>query len=153
MPRKKRITKKLLFTKTVEIMQPLLGLSDWKLTIRFTKRIKHTADCEAYPEYKEAIIRMNALKLPVLSQWDIVATACHEMMHCIVWPYSEFANDLCKKDTVKLEVSRKLEEGLVTNLEKIMMQSVVNAVVEVLDEQKYTGIDLTFTELQVRHTD
>lgn len=151
MPRKKRITKKVLFVKTIEIIQPLLNLSDWKIIIRFSNRMRDTADCEASPEYKEALIRINTKQLKLLQYEEVVATAIHEMMHCVVWSLAEWAEDLCKKDASKLEMTRKLEEGLVTHLEKVMMNTITEYIQDELTDEGYSNVDMVFTEVEVVH--
>jgi hypothetical protein len=151
MARKKRITKKILFAKTVEILQPWLKLNDWKIIVRFSSRMKMAADCEASPEYKEAMIRANLKVLKELSYYEIISMAVHEMCHCLVWPLAEWTEDLCHRDGDKLEMTRKIEEGLVTNLEKILTDMAVDIIQSALDEENYSTLDLTFKELQVYH--
>jgi len=151
MARKKRITKKILFVKTVEILQPWLKLSDWKIIVRFSPRMKMAADCEASPEYKEALIRANSQVLKELSSYEIISMAVHEMCHCLVWPLAEWTEDLCHRDADKLEMTRKIEEGLVTNLEKILTDMAVDIIQSALDEENYSPLDLTFKELHVYH--
>lgn len=151
MLRKKRITKKVLFVKTIEIIQPLLNLSDWKITIRFSNRMRDAADCEASPEYKDALIRMNTKQLKQLEYQEVIATAIHEMMHCLVWPLATWTEDLCKRDESKLEMTRKLEEGLVTNLEKVLMNTASDYLQKQLNIEGYSNIDMVFTELEVLH--
>lgn len=150
MPRKKRITKKVLFAKTVQIMQPLLGLQDWKLIVRYSTRMRDTADCEASPEYKEAIIRINLNDLKGLGYNDIVATAIHEMMHCIVWPLAAWAETLSRTDR-DMKICEDTEETLVTNLEKIIVPLASEVIQAELKTQGYLNIDLEFIQLDVAH--
>lgn len=150
MPRKKRITKKVLFAKTVEIMQPLLGLQDWKLIVRYSTRMRDTADCEASPEYKEALIRINTSHLKSLNYNEIVATAIHEMMHCVVWPLAAWAENLTKTEQ-QLSICEIHEETLVTNLEKIIVPLASDVIQAELKSQGYSNIDLEFIQLDVAH--
>lgn len=153
MARKKRITKKVLFQKTVEVMQPIMNLSDWKLVVTFShsKRMRDTANCSASPEYKLAKIRMNYNELAQLSHNEIVSTAVHEMIHCVLWDLGEWAHRLSKKDTQKIEVTRKYEEGTVTAFEKILVPLVTDQLNDALKSQGYYGVDLTFTDFEVQH--
>ena len=153
MPRKKRITKKVLFQKTVEIMQPILKLQDWKLIVVFSysSRMKDTASCEASPEYKLAKIKANMNDISTLKHNEIVAVAIHEMIHCILWELGEWAETLSKKDTDKLELTRKYEEGAVTSFEKILLPIVTDRLNEELYAQGYYGVDLTFTDFEIQH--
>lgn len=150
MARKKRITKKVLFAKTVEIMQPVLGLQDWKLIVRYSTRMKDTADCEASPEYKEAIIRINMNDLKGLGYNDIVATAIHEMLHCVVWPLAAWAENLTKTEQ-QMDICEQQEESLVTNLEKIMVPLASDLIQTELKACGYSNIDLEFVQLDVAH--
>jgi len=150
MPRKKRITKKVLFAKTVQIMQPLLGLQDWKLIVRYSTRMRDTADCEASPEYKEAVIRINLNDLKGLGYNDIVSTAIHEMMHCIVWPLAGWAETLSRTDR-DMKICEDIEETLVTNLEKIIVPLAADIIQAKLKAQGYLNIDLGFVQLDVAH--
>lgn len=153
MARKKRITKKVLFQKTVEVMQPIMNLSDWKLVVTFShsKRMRDIANCTALPEYKLAKIRMNYNELARLSHNEIVSTAIHEMIHCILWDLGEWAHRLSKKDPEKTEITRRYEEGSVTSFEKIILPLVTDKLNDILRSQGYYNVDLTFTDFEVRH--
>jgi hypothetical protein len=153
MPRKKRITKKVLFQKTVEIMQPILKLQDWKLIVVFSysSRMKETAACIASPEYKLAKIKANMNDIGSLKHNEIVAVAIHEMIHCILWELGEWAETLSKKDADKLELTRKYEEAAVTSFEKILLPIVTDQLNSQLSAQGYYDIDLTFTDFEIQH--
>lgn len=147
--RKQRITKKILFAKTVEILQPYLNLRDWRIIVRYSSRMKNTADCEASPEYKEAIIRCNTKELPKLSHYDVVSVAIHEMVHCLLWPLTDWTESLCKKDESKLNMTSKIEEGIVTNFEKMLVVMAEDILKTELAAQGYSNIELVFTEFEV----
>lgn len=151
MPRKKRITKRALFTKSVEILQPIMQLTDWKLVITFTnsQRMKNLADCEASPEYKIAKIRVKLDHLKDLSHSEIVCTAIHEMIHCLLWNLGSWAAILSKKDPHKYEITRQYEESTVTVLEKIFVPLIADELNSQLKTQGYYNIDLTFTDFAV----
>ncbi len=153
MARKKRITKKVLLTKTVEIMQPILQLSDWKLIVKFSSspRMKDTATCEALPEYKVAVIKINNNELKNLSHNEIVTVVIHEMVHCILWDLGSWAELLSKKDEHKLEITRKYEESAVTSLEKILLGLVTDRLNKELRGLGYFDVDLTFTDFDIQH--
>jgi hypothetical protein len=149
MEKRRRITKKLLFAKTVEILQPKIGLSEWKIVVKFSNRMKYAADCEAFPEYKQAIIRANLKTFKKLTHYEVIMTAVHEMTHCIVWPIVAWTEELCDLDAQKLEITRKLEEGLVTDFEKILSDLCANTLQEELTKQGYSDILLITPHLQV----
>lgn len=151
MPRKKRITKKMLFTKTIEILQPWMNLHDWKIVVKFCRRMKATADCEAMPEYKEAVIRVHMPTLKMLSHEQIISTAVHELIHCISWPLCEYALFLCRSDVNKLEMMRKLEEGMVTHFERVFTYLAAESLQKELSAMGYYQIDMAFKELEIQH--
>jgi hypothetical protein len=146
----KNITKKLLFAKTIEILQPKLNLSDWRIIVRYSRVMKTAiADCQSLPEYKQATIRLSLLRLPEYSHYEIISTAVHEMLHCIVWRLTEWTEDLCKKDTQKLQVTRRLDEGVITHLEKVITDMVASEVQSELLAEGYGNINLLYNS--VRH--
>jgi hypothetical protein len=149
MEQTKRITKKLLFAKTVEILQPKIGLSDWKIVVKFSNHMKHAADCEAFPEYKQAVIRANLKTFKKLTHYEVVMTAVHEMTHCIIWPTVAWTEELCDGDAQKLEITRKLEEGLVTDFEKILSDLCSTILQDELTKQGYSDISFATTQLRV----
>jgi len=152
MARKKRITKRVLFAKTVEIMQPLLKLDQWKLTVRFTQRMKDkVADCQALPEYKEAVIRVSLDRLSEFSYYEIVSMAIHECCHCVVWPLGEWAEHLCRGNADKMKATANIEEGVVTSLERIITDLSVDLIQEELSDQGYSNLDLIFKQFGVDH--
>ena len=113
--------------------------------------MKVTADCDASPEYKNATIRMNSKELSSLSNYDIIATAAHELMHCVVWPLGSWADTLSKKDVHKQELSRHFEETVVTSLERIILPLTVDQIRDDLIELGYDAIDVVFEEVNINH--
>lgn len=146
----KRITKKLLFTKTIEILQPKLNLQDWRIVVRYSTRIKNTiADCQAQPEYRQAVIRLNLAELKNHTPYEIVATAVHEMMHCVTWPLSQFTHDLCRNDKRKIELTRRTDEAIVTHLERAFTDMAIPYLQEQLAEQGYQPITGGFENIKL----
>lgn len=152
MVEKKRISKKVLFSKTIEILQPLLNLNDWTIVVKYSRAVgtKQLATCEARPEYKQAIIRLYIKNLVNLNDYDVICTAIHEMCHCLAWPIVEWTEDLCKNDKEKLKVTQRLEEGLVTNLEKILGGLTGQILQSKLSEDGYRDLDLVFEKFLTR---
>lgn len=153
MGRKKRITKKVLFEKTIQIMQPIMKLDDWKILVVFShsSRMKNTAECEASPEYKIASIILNYGEMKDLTHNEIVSVAIHEMIHCVLWELGDWALSLSKRDPHKLEISRKYEESAVTAFEKILLPLVATQLNNKLKTEGYNVVDLTFTDLEIQH--
>ena len=149
MQKVKSITKKMLFIKTVEIVQPLIGLSDWKIAIRFPPKMKGAADCQAHPEYKQAGIRANLTVFRRLSHYEIVQTAIHEMVHCLLWPIVTWTEELCRKNPQKIEITRKLEEATVTEFEKLLTKLCIDAIQTELTAQGFEKVSETFASVQV----
>jgi len=151
MPRKKRITKKVLFAKAVEILKPWMNLQNWKIIVKFGSSTKgFAAYCSAHPEYKLATIRVNTKELPRLTHNEIVAVAIHEMTHCILWELGNWAADLTK-DKHKIEIARRYEEQSVTNIEKILVPLLEPILNEALTAEGYELLDLTFTDFVIEH--
>jgi len=151
MVKKKRITKKVLLTKSIEILQPILNLSDWKLSIIISKsrKMKVTANCQAWPEYKLAKLTFNGTYLNQLSHNEIVAVAVHEMMHCVLWEIGNWAEKLSNQNELKLEITRRYEENAVTSLEKILVPLVETQLNKKLKDFGYNWVDLSFTDLTI----
>lgn len=145
----KRITKKMLFIKTVEIVQPLIGLSEWKLAIRFPPKMKAAADCQAYPEYKQAAIRANLTVFKRLSHYEIIQTAIHEMTHCLLWPIVSWTEELCGKNKQKIEITRKLEESTVTEFEKLLTKLCMDKLQTELIQLGYEEVTTVSASVQV----
>jgi hypothetical protein len=149
MQKAKRITKKQLFVKTIEIAQSLIGLSEWKIAVRFPVKMKGAADCQAHPEYKQAAIRANLTVFKRLSEYEIIQTAIHEMVHCLLWPLVDWTEELCRKNPQKLELTRKLEEATVTDFEKLLTKLCIEAVQTELVALGYERVTTAFASVQV----
>lgn len=146
METKKRISKKVLFSKCVEILQPILGLQDWTIVVRYSHKVKtkEVASCEAYPEYKQALIRLHIKKLTNFNDYDMIAIAVHEMTHCILWALVEWTEELCKNDKDKLKVTQRLEESTVTSLEKLLVPLTESILKAKLSEEGYRDLEVVF---------
>lgn len=153
MLRKKRITKKVLLSKSIEILQPILNLDDWKLSVIISRsdKMKMTAHCQAWPEYKLAKLTFNGKYLNYLSHNEIVAVVVHEMIHCVLWEIGNWAEKLSNQNELKLEITRRYEENAVTALEKILIPLVEAHLNKKLKELGYNCVDLTFTDLTIHH--
>jgi len=149
MKEKKHITKKKLFNKTIQILKPYLNLHDWKIIITHSKRMTDAAECDASPEYKEAIIKLNVNQLQYWTNYEIVSMAIHEMIHCIVWPMSIWTQDLCNGKEKDIETTRKLEESLVTELEKIFIYWAIDYIKDVLKQEGYVNLQLKPTPIEI----
>lgn len=146
----KNITKKMLFVKCVQTAQPFLKLDDWKINIVFSdsERMKDSATCEASTEYKFAKIIVNAPELKNMSHSEILSIAIHEMSHCILWEFGEWAMSLSEGDKQKTKYSRKFEEAAITRLEHILLPLIGRYVNQNLIERGYKPIDLDLPKLQ-----
>lgn len=148
----KRITKKVLFAKTVQLLQPKLRLEDWKIVVRFLPKTRPNnivAYCQPMPEYKSAGIRVNMTRLAELNHYEVVSTAIHEMLHCVTWSMTEWAEQLCRKDKQKLEVTRKLDEGIITHLERMLTDITLPQLQKELTAEGYANLDTAFDSFKV----
>ena len=148
----KRITKKVLFAKTIEILQPKLNLQDWRIVVKYSYNMKkNLADCMAEPEYRQASIRLSLTQSKNYTHYEIIATAIHEMMHCVLWPLSQLTTDFSKKDAHKLELSRRTDEAVVTHLERVFTDMAVPYLREELIKQGYQDVIGDFENIRLSH--
>lgn len=148
----KRITRRVLFAKTIQLLQPKLHLDDWKIVVRFSQKTRPNnvvAYCQPMPEYKQAGIRVNLTKLAELNHYEVVSTAIHEMLHCVTWSMTEWAEMLCRKDKQKIEVTRKLDEGIVTHLERMLTDITLPLLQSHLAEEGYRELDAEFDTFKI----
>ncbi|MFQ5888058.1 MAG: hypothetical protein ACE5HY_05125 [Candidatus Hydrothermarchaeales archaeon] len=97
--------------------QKLTGIDDWDIRLKFYT--ENVADCEARPEYLDAVLYLDLDKIPPeeLDSW-----IRHEVLHCLVWSLAHLAETLTKTKTEK-ELVRIEEEKLVTLLERMSIWS------------------------------
>lgn len=148
----KRITRRMLFAKTVELLQPQMHLDDWKIVIRFFEKLRPNdaiAYCHPMPEYKQAGIRVSLTKLSELNHYEVISTAIHEMLHCITWSMTEWTELLCKKDKQKLEITRKLDESVITHLEHMLTTMTMPLIQKALKAEGYGELDSAFDPFKV----
>lgn len=99
--------------------QKKLLLGDWKVELKFGP-LEHSekADCDAKPEYREAVVRMDLTKIP---DNEIDAYIIHELTHIWTWPIEKQAEHWAGDDESKYETVRDIAEGVVTNLERVIL--------------------------------
>lgn len=151
----KRITRRVLFAKTIQILQPKLQLHDWKIVVRFLQKTRPAnivAYCQPMPEYKTAGIRVNLSRLSDLNYYEVVSTAIHEMLHCVTWSMTDWAEQLCKKDKQKLEITRKLDESIITHLERTLTDIMLPLLETELALEGYAHLDTVFDSFEVKST-
>lgn len=140
-PKYKRITKRKLYKLVTEKLIPILNLSDWKIKVTFTKKMKDLADCEAMPEYKSAVIRVHYIELRELSFHEIIAVALHELIHCVTWPMSSWNEQLSRNNDDKLEMGRRMDESLTTDIEQVLFPLVAPIIFNELRELGYGNLE------------
>lgn len=149
MVRKRKISKKVLFAKTVEVLQPILRLNEWQIKITFRKLNNKTlADCLPRAEYKSMSIRVNTDELKKYNDYDVICTAIHEMIHSLTSDLALWADELCKGDKAKLEITRKYEEALVSSFERIIGDLTIDILQDKLRNEGYPDLDLSFEKLK-----
>lgn len=97
----------------VRTWQPRLLLDTWALTVQVTRRMDAAADCEARPEYLEALLRFNPA---LIRPEDLEAVVVHELLHCHTWALWEVAED---GDRVRAE---REHERLTSTLQRVVMR-------------------------------
>lgn len=102
----------------VEKYQQLFNLDKWGIEVKFP-RLKHTADCEAWPHYKQVVLQFDLRKIDDDIIDEIVV---HEMLHCHIWELAAFALSMANGDPVKVEIAEKLEEALTTAITEIFIE-------------------------------
>lgn len=98
--------------------QERLRLVDWEIRVEVKSRMADAAWCQAAPEYRQATLCFNPKRIPLA---DLDAFVVHELLHCHVWPLAAAAENLAKGDPVALEFIREREEGLTTELERLVL--------------------------------
>ena len=104
------------FTQLVHQWQHRLGLGEWHIVVQCVT-LPHRADCDAKPEYKEALLRFDLKKIPAA---DLEAYVVHELLHCHVWRLASVGEYLAKTPTEKRAVE-EAEESLTTDLERLIL--------------------------------
>jgi hypothetical protein len=102
--------------------QKKLLLQDWKITVLVGALDEHDekADCDAKPQYREALIRLDPEKIPA-PEWD--AFCVHELLHVITWRLEALAEEWGRSES-QYVVARDAAETVVTDLERIILKLV-----------------------------
>lgn len=95
-----------------------LGLEDWEVSVGIEAPDDCKADCEAEPPYKTALLRFDR---KAIAPEELDAFVVHELLHLPVWALSDAAENLATGDDVKIRWIRDREEGLVTYLERLVL--------------------------------
>jgi len=89
--------------------QARLLLDSWVFTVKITQTISHQADCEASPEYLEAVLRFNPARI---APEALEETVVHELLHCHTWEMWELVGP----------EGEKAHEKLTSILQRIVMR-------------------------------
>ena len=122
----------------VELAKPYLQIQDWNIVVQFARIPGHRADCEANPEYKDALVRFD---IDRISNEDLTSFVVHELLHTIIWKLAHVAETFTDDDA-KLEWVRMEEESLTTHLERI--------IVPLIEDQLEASIKLQLTKKSKR---
>ena len=102
----------------VRSWQKKLLLSDWKIEVLVGALDDGCrADCDAKPEYKEAVIRLDPDKIPLAEMDGFI---CHELLHCHTWRLESLAEEWGRSES-QYVFAREVAEGVVTDLERIIL--------------------------------
>lgn len=100
--------------------QPRLMLDAWDIRLIVTASIPDLADCEARPEYLEAVIRVNPVRTPAD---QLEAVVVHELCHCHTWELWEAAEDGARGSADLLRAVERAHERLTSTLQRVVMAS------------------------------
>lgn len=89
--------------------QARLLLDAWKIRVILTTKMGHLAECEASPEYLDAVLRFNPVRL---TPENLEETVVHELIHCHTWELWDHAGD----------AGDKAHERLTSTLQRIVMR-------------------------------
>jgi len=107
-------------TRRLRLWQRRLGLTDWKIEIRFVAPEDGArATAEASPEYRECIFEFDPARFPPLEELD--DWIVHELCHMITWELAYLA-ELFASDEQKVDVADKAHERLTTDIERMVMR-------------------------------
>ena len=99
-----------------------LGLQEYKVGVEFgpdpDPEDDSDAECNAMPEYMQAVLRFN---LDTIPYEEIDAFVIHELLHIPTWRLVNFARVMCVEDAAKLETLREHEELLGTYMERLVL--------------------------------
>lgn len=113
------MTREARIRKLVRKHQRTLRLWDWEIGVDFpTEGMTNAADCEASPEYRQALLRFNLSKIPTE---DDEAFVLHEAVHCWVEGLAHCALTLAGTDTKLQEWVRIEEENLTRAIQQIVV--------------------------------
>lgn len=109
------VTKQHRITSLVRRYQRLMGLSQWRIYIKFG-RCREGAACVADDEYLRATLYFD---LNEITDEDVELTVRHELLHCHTWELLRVAEHLASKDRNAKEMVRAANERIVTELERM----------------------------------
>lgn len=103
----------------VKYWQKRLLLADWNITVLVGALDDHEerADCDAKPQYKEAVIRLDPKKIP---PDELDGFCIHELLHCVTWRLEALAEEWGRSES-QYVVARETAETVVTELERIIL--------------------------------
>ena len=97
--------------------QKRLLLADWKITVQVGPLDDGSrADCDAKPEYKEALIRLDPEKI---GDDEMDGFIIHELLHAHTWRLETLAEAWGRSES-QYQFARDTAETVVTDLERII---------------------------------
>jgi hypothetical protein len=102
----------------VKHWQKKLLLGDWKITVEVGPLDDGSrADCDAKPEYREAVIRIDPDRV---TDEELDGFCVHELLHCHTWRLEQLAEEWGRSES-QYEFARNTAETVVTDLERIIL--------------------------------
>ena len=109
------------FRRRFRFWQKKMLLADWKITLvlgPLEDDEECKADCEAKPEYREAVVRLN---LAVIPDDEIDSYCIHELAHVVGWALEQQAENSAGEDEQKYDTVRFIAETVATKWEEIIL--------------------------------
>jgi hypothetical protein len=105
-------------TARVRFWQKKLLLTDWRISVEVGALDDGSrADCDAKPEYREAVIRLDPKRV---SPEELDAFCVHELLHCHTWKLEQLAENWGRSES-QYQFARETAETVVTDLERIIL--------------------------------
>lgn len=121
--RKRRVLTEEQVERALRKWQARLGLSDWRIRLVYGPNTEDEdrAGLYAAPEYREATVYWDPARVDVHTMRECEEWCLHELLHAITWQLEKQAEHWAGDDEAKYETVRDIAEGVVTNLERAVL--------------------------------
>lgn len=109
-----KVATKAQVNKLIKQIIPLLGLSDWVITVTYNRDDKNFAVIMPQFEYRRAKLNIDLESLQ--EHHSPIELIAHELAHCVVAPMGKMLEDLCEEDPKLQKTAERMEEMVVTHI-------------------------------------